>query len=95
MDTNTITSPALLFVKNIITKIVNYPENITFHESDEEYTAVITIIPHQDDFGKVIGKRGKTINAIRTLLSVFSYKTRTPEVESSYGKKIILKVGEE
>lgn len=59
----------------IIKKIVSDPESVTVKEfeSDEEDTIQIEVMISNDDLGKVIGKEGHTINAIRTIVQASSY----------------------
>lgn len=59
----------------IIKKIVSDPESVTVKEfeSDEEDTIQIEVMISSDDLGKVIGKEGHTINAIRTIVQASSY----------------------
>lgn len=42
-------------------------------ESDEENTVLIEVMIDENDMGRVIGKAGKTANAIRTLVQASSY----------------------
>lgn len=58
-------------VEYIITSIVDYPDKVNIEEIKEEsgFTRLIlTVAP--EDMGRVIGKRGKIINAIRDLVKV-------------------------
>ena len=42
-------------------------------ETDEENTILIQVMIDEADMGRVIGKAGKTANAIRTLVQASSY----------------------
>lgn len=42
-------------------------------ETDEEDTVLIQVMVDSSDMGRVIGKSGKTANAIRTLIQASSY----------------------
>lgn len=59
----------------IIKKIVSDPTSVTVKEfeTDEEDTIQIEVMISSDDLGKVIGKEGHTINAIRTIVQASSY----------------------
>ena len=46
------------FVAYIVKNLVDYPDKVKINELSVE----------KSDIGKIIGKKGKTINAIRTLL---------------------------
>ncbi|MGN1358338.1 MAG: KH domain-containing protein [Bacilli bacterium] len=58
----------------IIKKIVSDSESISVKEfeTDEENTIQIEVLISSDDMGKVIGKNGKIINSIRTIVQAAS-----------------------
>lgn len=56
-------------VEFIINALVDHPEDVQITEIDGERTVIFELRCHADDIGKVIGKSGKTVGAIRTLLS--------------------------
>ena len=60
--------------ENIIKKIVSDPESVSVKEFDteEENEIQIEILISNDDMGKVIGKNGKIINSIRTIVQASS-----------------------
>ena len=60
--------------ETIIKKIVSDPESVSVKEfeSDEENTIQIEVLISSDDMGKVIGKNGKIINSIRTIVQASS-----------------------
>lgn len=60
--------------KCIIKKIVSDSESISVKEfeTDEENTIQIEVLISSDDMGKVIGKNGKIINSIRTIVQAAS-----------------------
>ena len=59
---------------DIIKKIVSDPESVSVKEFDteEENTIQIEVLISSDDMGKVIGKNGKIINSIRTIVKASS-----------------------
>ncbi|MFC1627380.1 KH domain-containing protein [Patescibacteria group bacterium] len=62
-------------VKYLVTQIVDNPDDITANESvDETGSIIITLTVHPDDMGKVIGKGGKIISAIREIVKVKAIK---------------------
>ena len=60
--------------ENIIKKIVSDPESVSVKEfeTEEENTIQIEVLISADDMGKVIGKDGKIINSIRTIVQASS-----------------------
>ena len=60
--------------ETIIKKIVSDPESVSVKEFDteEENTIQIEVLISNDDMGKVIGKEGKIINSIRTIVQASS-----------------------
>lgn len=57
------------FVAYIAKNLVEYPDEVKVNEVGGSQTIILELTVHKDDMGKVIGRQGKTINAIRTLLS--------------------------
>ncbi len=53
----------------IVRLLVDHPDDVRVTEVDGEKTVIFELRCHGDDIGKVIGKSGKTVGAIRTLLS--------------------------
>jgi predicted RNA-binding protein YlqC (UPF0109 family) len=47
--------------------------NVKEFESDDDKTVLIEVMVSEEDYGKVIGKGGHNINAIRTLVQASSY----------------------
>lgn len=60
----------VLLTDTIIKKIVSDSESVSVKEfeSTEDNTVHIEVVVSKEDLGKVIGKNGKTINSIRTLV---------------------------
>ena len=58
------------FVSTYAKMIVNYPEEIEVSSTKLDDTFFeITIIANNSDIGKLIGKNGNMINAIKTILN--------------------------
>ena len=59
----------------LIKSLVKDPESVSVKEfeTEEEDTVLIEVMISNDDLGKVIGKDGRIINAIRTLVQASSY----------------------
>lgn len=60
----------VLLTETIIKKIVSDSESVSVKEfeSTDEDSVQIEVVVSGDDFGKVIGKNGRTINSIRTIV---------------------------
>ena len=56
------------FVEYIVKNLVDYPDKVRINEVGGTHTLIIELAVEKSDIGKIIGKKGKTINAIRTLL---------------------------
>ena len=59
----------------LVKSLVNDKESVTVKEfpSEDEKEMIIEVLVNEEDMGKVIGKGGKTANAIRVLVQANSY----------------------
>ena len=59
----------------LVKELVNNPDMVTVKEfpSDNEKEIIITVLVDESDLGRLIGKGGKTANAIRVLVQASSY----------------------
>lgn len=74
------------FVEYIIKNLVDHPDQVRINEIGGTNTLIIELSVEKSDIGKIIGKKGKTINAIRTLLM---------SVASRNGLRVSLEILEE
>ncbi len=58
----------------IITSIVDNPKKVEILEKEEEGVINFTIQVEQEDIGKVIGKEGRIIRAIRNVMKIPAIK---------------------
>jgi uncharacterized protein len=56
------------FVAYIIKNLVSDPASVIVNCTEEEQRLLIEIRVSQEDVGKIIGRRGNTINALRTIV---------------------------
>ncbi|NOQ31717.1 MAG: KH domain-containing protein [Helicobacteraceae bacterium] len=57
------------FVADFAKMIASHPEDIRVETKDSEDFVEIALFANQADIGKLIGKEGKMIGAIKTLIS--------------------------
>ena len=71
-------------MKDLITKIaqalVDEPEHVSVVEIEGTHNSILELSVAKSDIGKVIGKQGRTAQAIRTVLSAASGKSRKRHV---------------
>lgn len=63
------------FIEYVVKALVDYPEQVDCKEVDGERVVVFELRLNPTDVGKVIGKSGRTITAIRTLLTSAAAKS--------------------
>ncbi len=67
-------------MKDLITEIaqalVDQPEHVSVVEIEGSNISVLELSVAKSDLGLIIGKRGRTVQAIRTVLSAASGKSR-------------------
>jgi predicted RNA-binding protein YlqC (UPF0109 family) len=56
------------FLEYVVKGLVDHPEAATVTPVERQGVTVYELRLHQDDVGKIIGRQGVTINAIRSLL---------------------------
>ncbi len=72
------------FVEYVIKKLVDKPDSVQLAQEEKEANKVVFQLKvDQEDVGKVIGKKGRTANAVRTLLSAIAARE---------GKRAILEI---
>lgn len=59
--------------ETIILKLVKNTEAVSVEENEEDNQIIINAYVSNEDMGRVIGKDGKIINSIRTILQASSY----------------------
>jgi uncharacterized protein len=71
------------FIEYVVKELVDYPEQVDIREVDGDRVVVFEVRLNPTDVGKVIGKSGRTITAIRTLLTSAAAK---------HGKRAMLEI---
>ncbi len=63
------------FLEYLVKGIVDYPAEVAIERKLDERGVLLTLKVHKDDMGKVVGRRGATAHAIRTLLRIVGIKS--------------------
>lgn len=72
------------FVEYVIRRLVDKPDSVQLTEEEKEANKVVFQLKvDPEDVGKVIGRKGRTANAVRTLLSAIAARE---------GKRAILEI---
>jgi len=61
----------------IIKAITHYPENVKVNKIVDDIGVLFSVRVDGRDMGLVIGKRGENINAVKHLVKIVGYKTKT------------------
>jgi len=62
-------------IETIVKSLVDKPEEVNVKITEGATTDIVDICVAKEDLGKVIGKKGKTAQAIRTIAYSVSFKT--------------------
>jgi predicted RNA-binding protein YlqC (UPF0109 family) len=63
-------------IKHIVQALVDNPEQVAISEVEGKQSTVFEIKVAKEDIGKIIGKQGRTAQAIRTILNAASGKAK-------------------
>ena len=63
-------------IEHIAKALVDQPEQVSVHAIEGEQTTVFELRVDPSDLGKVIGKQGRTVRSIRTILSAAGMKLK-------------------
>ncbi|MGO9311708.1 MAG: KH domain-containing protein [Syntrophobacteraceae bacterium] len=63
-------------IETMARALVDNPERVTVSEIEGGMTSIIELRVAKADLGKVIGKQGRNVDAMRTILSATSTKIR-------------------
>lgn len=64
------------FVASIVKPLCESPDRVVITSKDDDRGTLIEVFVEQPDMGRVIGKGGETVNAIRVLLKVLGTKNQ-------------------
>jgi predicted RNA-binding protein YlqC (UPF0109 family) len=63
-------------IEYIAKELVDHPEQVKVSEIEGERTSVLELSVAKEDFGRVIGKQGRIVTAIRIILGAVSAKLK-------------------
>ncbi|UCD89934.1 MAG: KH domain-containing protein [Desulfobacterales bacterium] len=63
-------------IKHIVQALVDHPEQAAISEVEGKQSTILEIKVAKEDIGKIIGKQGRTVQAIRTILNAASAKVK-------------------
>ncbi|HET7577867.1 MAG TPA: KH domain-containing protein [Bacillales bacterium] len=72
-------------IETIVKALVDYPDEVRITEVTDDHSLTYKLSVRQEDMGKVIGKKGRIAQAIRTVLSAAG---------SSENKRVFLDIEE-
>ncbi|MDP3989005.1 MAG: KH domain-containing protein [bacterium] len=64
------------FLEFVVKALVDHPEDVKIKRDVDEMGVLMTLDVHPEDMGKIIGRKGRTAEAIRTILKVVGMKNR-------------------
>lgn len=62
------------YLLSVVKPLVSKPDNVTAESKVDERGVLINLLVDKEDLGRVIGKKGETANALRSLLRVLGVK---------------------
>lgn len=66
----------IAFVEEIVTGVVEHPDQVEISEDVDGHTRTFYVKVATDDVGKVIGRSGRVVSAIRCVVSAVAAKSR-------------------
>jgi hypothetical protein len=62
------------FIESVVKLLVDKPDEVNVEAVESEQNIIFELTVGDGDYGKVIGKRGRNISAIRTILFAMNAK---------------------
>ena len=66
---------ATLFLRNLIETLVDHKDQIEITQKEDELGTLLSLKVAPEDMGTIIGRGGKTIDSLRTVIRVFGSKS--------------------
>ena len=64
-----------ILIEQIAQGLVDHPDQVTVNQVEDEHGILLELKVMPDDVGKVIGRQGRTVRALRHLLSAASLRS--------------------
>jgi predicted RNA-binding protein YlqC (UPF0109 family) len=64
------------FVEHLVKSVVENPDEVAIEEESDGNTRTFFVTVNPEDVGKVIGKSGRVVSAIRCVVSAVAAKSR-------------------
>lgn len=64
------------FVEQVVKAVVDHPDEVSVEEEVEMGTRTFYVKVNDEDRGKVIGKAGRVVSAVRCVVSAIASKSR-------------------
>ena len=62
------------FIESVVKQLVDKPDEVNVEAVESDQSIIYELTVGDGDYGKVIGKRGRNISAIRTILFAINAK---------------------
>ena len=62
------------FIESVVKYLVDKPESVTVNAVETEQRIIYELVVGEGDYGKIIGKNGRNISALRTLVFAINAK---------------------
>lgn len=72
------------FVSSLIKKITSNPDAVVVTRNEDDLQIKLDVTVATEDFGRVIGRGGKTINSIRAIFNLYRHNQNPEDTKRAY-----------